>query len=223
MRVLTWNLFHGRAVPGAGRDLQAEFTAALAGWPWDVALLQEVPPWWPSGLAAGAGADQRVALTSRNTLSCLRRALARRWPDLLKSEGGGANALLVRPPAAFADHRVDVLATAPERRVLQLARLRHADAVCVANMHLSAHDPPKAAGELERARAAALRYAGGAPLVLGGDVNLRRHPLDGLVRVADRDVDALYAQGLRGSAPARVLAHGSLSDHPPLTVDLMPA
>ena len=25
-----------------------EFTAALDGWDWDVALLQEVPPWWPA-------------------------------------------------------------------------------------------------------------------------------------------------------------------------------
>ena len=51
LRVLTWNLMHGRAVPGAGRDLQAEFCDALGGWEWDVALLQEVPPWWPRTLA----------------------------------------------------------------------------------------------------------------------------------------------------------------------------
>ncbi len=29
MRVLTWNLKHGRAVPSAGRDLFEEFAAAL--------------------------------------------------------------------------------------------------------------------------------------------------------------------------------------------------
>ena len=46
MRILTWNLYHGRAQPPAGRDLLAEFSAMLAGWDWDVALLQEVPPWW---------------------------------------------------------------------------------------------------------------------------------------------------------------------------------
>ena len=51
LRVLTWNLMHGRARPSAGRDLRPEFTAALAGWEWDVALLQEVPPWWPEPLA----------------------------------------------------------------------------------------------------------------------------------------------------------------------------
>ncbi len=50
MRVLTWNLMHGRAVPPAGRELFDEFALALAGWEWEVALLQEVPPWWPARL-----------------------------------------------------------------------------------------------------------------------------------------------------------------------------
>src|ERR687896_730461 len=57
MRVLTWNLFHGRALPPAGRDLQPQFAAALAGWDWDVALLQEVPPWWPPALARACDAQ----------------------------------------------------------------------------------------------------------------------------------------------------------------------
>ena len=48
-RVLTWNLFHGRSVPGARRSLLDEFAARLAEWEWDVALLQEVAPWWPFG------------------------------------------------------------------------------------------------------------------------------------------------------------------------------
>ena len=50
MLVLTWNLFHGRSVPDAPRELLADFAARLAGWEWDVALLQEVPPWWPPEL-----------------------------------------------------------------------------------------------------------------------------------------------------------------------------
>ena len=66
MRVLTWNLMHGRSVPGAGRDLLADFADALAGWEWDVALLQEVPPWWPAALGARLGAEYRTVLTSRN-------------------------------------------------------------------------------------------------------------------------------------------------------------
>ena len=58
MRVLTWNLFHGRAVPDAPRELLDEFAAQLAAWAWDVALLQEVPPWWPP--AAGPRAQGRA-------------------------------------------------------------------------------------------------------------------------------------------------------------------
>src|SRR3954447_20338580 len=117
MLVLTWNLFHGRAVPGAGRDLQGDFARAIAGWPWDVALLQEVPPWWPPGLAQAAGAEHRLpppprrrlrppglALTSRNGLLPLRRAIARRAPDLIKSNGGGSNAILARAP--IHEHRI---------------------------------------------------------------------------------------------------------------------
>jgi hypothetical protein len=50
MRVLTWDLFHGRFLPPVNRDLSNEFTALIAGWDWDVALLQEVPPWWPGVL-----------------------------------------------------------------------------------------------------------------------------------------------------------------------------
>ncbi|HVW17558.1 MAG TPA: endonuclease/exonuclease/phosphatase family protein, partial [Solirubrobacteraceae bacterium] len=73
MRVLTWNLFNGRAVPTAGRPLLEEFAAAIAGWEWDVALLQEVPPWWPPSLALAAAAEQRTALTSRNAVLPLRR------------------------------------------------------------------------------------------------------------------------------------------------------
>jgi len=88
LRVLTWNLLHGRSVPPAGRDLFGEFADALAGWDWDVALLQETPPWWPPMLVARLGGDQRLALTSRNALLPVRRAIAIRHPDLIKSNGG---------------------------------------------------------------------------------------------------------------------------------------
>ena len=59
LRVLTWNLYHGRADPPAGRPLFDEFAAMLAGWSWDVALLQEVPPWWPPQLARATDAAER--------------------------------------------------------------------------------------------------------------------------------------------------------------------
>src|SRR3954452_17478915 len=93
VRVLTWNLFHGRAVPERPRPLLAEFAAAIAGWDWDVALLHEgppswprrVPPWCPPELGRAAGAEHRVVLTSRNWLLPLRRLVAERRPDIIKS------------------------------------------------------------------------------------------------------------------------------------------
>src|SRR3982750_1991701 len=122
MRVVTWNLFHGRAVPGAGRSGQHEFAGALASWAWDVALLQEVPPWYPGPLAEAAGAVQRRALTSRNAVLPLRRWAAERWPDVVKSQGGGANAILVRSEEIVEDRAV-ALRRWPERRVAHGVRL----------------------------------------------------------------------------------------------------
>src|SRR3954447_19165508 len=96
MHVLTCNLFHGRAVPSTNHSLLDEFTNMISSWPWDVALLQEVPPWWPAPLARAAGAEQRTVLTSRNALLPVRRRIAESRPDLIKSNGGGSNAILVR-------------------------------------------------------------------------------------------------------------------------------
>jgi len=123
VRVLTWNLFHGRADPPAGRPLLHEFATTLAGWDWDVALLQEVPPWWPPLLARACGADARSARTSRNALLPVRRAIASRRPDLLKSNGGGADAILVRPPLRITAHGVRRLRVWPERRVVHAVRV----------------------------------------------------------------------------------------------------
>src|SRR5689334_16837947 len=125
MRVLTWNLFHGRAVPERPRELLAEFTDRIAGWDWDVALLQEVPPWWPAELAVACGAVQRTVLTSRNAALPVRRLVARRRPDLIKSNGGGSNAILVRGDVVGV-HARRRLRFRPERRVLHAVRLQGA-------------------------------------------------------------------------------------------------
>jgi endonuclease/exonuclease/phosphatase family metal-dependent hydrolase len=188
-----------------------------------VALLQEVP-WWPATLACAARAEQRMALTSRNALRPLRRALAERWPDLVKSNGGGANAILSRTP--IAEHRTLRLRSWPERRVAQLARLR--DGTCVVNYHGSAR-PPLAAAELERLWKEALAWAGREPLILGGDLNLRKpQSPDGTVHAASRDVDHVFARGLHAEGTPelpdrRVRVGGAvleLSDHLALAVRL---
>ncbi|MHB8242340.1 MAG: endonuclease/exonuclease/phosphatase family protein [Solirubrobacteraceae bacterium] len=204
-----------------------QFTSLIAGWEWDVALLQEVPPWWPARLAARSGAEQRTALTSRNWLLPLRRSLASRRPELMKSNGGGSNAVLSR--TAIVEHRALRLRLWPERRVAQLVRL--GDGACVANFHGSAR-VPLAEAELEELWERSLSWAGCDRLIVGGDLNLRAPCAPAgveVVHVARRDVDHLFAGGFEQVGEAelldrRVALDGvgavELSDHPPLRVSL---
>jgi endonuclease/exonuclease/phosphatase family metal-dependent hydrolase len=220
LRVLTWNLKHGRSVPPAARDLLPEFATALAGWQWDVALLQEAPPWWPQALADRAGARPRLVLTSRNALLPVRRAIAVRWPELIKSGGGGANAILVRG-LSIDEHRTMRLALWPERRKLQAVRLGGAiGSFWVANLHATVHDDARARREAEAARVAVTRWAAGAPFVLGGDFNVRRLALAGLTRAGGHDVDLCFVSGFEVAGETEVLERGTLSDHAPVVVTL---
>jgi endonuclease/exonuclease/phosphatase family metal-dependent hydrolase len=218
LRVLTWNLLHGRSVPPSRRELLDEFGAALEGWDWDVALLQEVPPWWAAPLAARLGAEHRQALTSRNALPRLRRALARRWPDVMKSQGGGANAILARRDRIVA-HHVELLTRTPERRVAHGVSL--GCGVWVVNLHATAHDGPAAERDGATAAAAALRWADGDAVVLGGDFNLRAPQWPGFVPAGGHDVDHVFTAGaVRALGAAEALERGELSDHAPVAVDL---
>jgi endonuclease/exonuclease/phosphatase family metal-dependent hydrolase len=217
LNVLSWNLFHGRAVPPAGRDLLAEFATVLAGWEWDVALLQEVPPWWAPELAVAAGAETRWALTSRNALPAVRRAVAVRWPDAIKSGGGGANAILVR--GEIVEHRVRRLRRWPERRVVH--GVHTSAGPWIVNFHATVHHAERAREDIALARTIALAWAGDAPLVLGGDFNVREPDAPGFQHAAGHDVDHVFSRGLQAAAPGRPLAHGVLSDHAPVLATLM--
>ena len=220
MRILTWNLFHGRSVPDTPRSLLPEFTAMLAGWSWDVALLQEVPPWWPEPLGAGCDARAFAAPTSRNQLLALTRPLAERRPDLVKSWGGGANAILVRDPRPVTAHRRLRLRLRPERRVMHAVRL--ADELWVGNLHASAHVEARAAGDLVRAGMTLIRWAEGLPIVLGGDTNLREPWIPGYVDLGGHVLDHVFARGLDPAGDAVTLPRhdaaigANLSDHRPV-------
>ena len=262
---LSWNLLHGRdfppdpklrtwrrrALPGewrsggwvqVNRPLPGAFAATLAGWEWDVALLQEAPPRWLGPLAGACGASGASVLTSRNSLAFARAALARWNPDLIASNEGGSNQLLVRPPWRIAEVRRIVLATRPERRTAIWARLRGVDGrcLCVANLHATAEgDHSRSAQEVLRVADQCVEWDAEAPLVLGGDLNLRprEHPWafeqlrtrHGLApATADDAVDHVLARGLGVAAPPRPLPPAArevewagggrvrLSDHAPV-------
>lgn len=218
LRVVTWNLMHGRSGPGSGRDLFDEFAAALASWEWEVALLQEVPPWWPRQLAERLRCEQAAVLTSRNWPLAARRFVAVRWPDLIKSNGGGANAILARVDR-IVERRCVRLCRLPERRMAHGVQLGYG--LWVANLHATAHYPDRARRDVALAARHAREWARDLPLVLGGDFNLREPEVPGMERVASSDVDhVMIGPRLRALGPAVTLDRGTLSDHVPLSLSL---
>jgi len=210
MLVLSWNLFHGRSSPPAGRPLAVEFAATLAGWDWDVALLQEVPPWWPPALARACGARWDAVRTARKEGLALRRAIASRNPDLLGASGGGSNAILARGPVL--ERRAVRLTWWPERRWAHGVRTPQG---WVVNLHVTTDPKWRTRSDVARAVCAWPEH----PLVLGGDFNLVRAPAFGLVHAAGNHVDHVLVRGWR-PAGKELLDAGALSDHAPLRVRL---
>jgi hypothetical protein len=195
---IAWNLFHGRDFPPdpslrtwrsrvlrfdernethvqLNRDLSEEFATLLAGATWDVALLQECPPRFAAPLARACSAEWHRTLTSRNSLGPLRALLARQNPDLMASGEGGSNLTLARVPGplgGIAERReLAIHEAAPERRSVALTRT--ASGICLANLHATNDAPTLATEDVLRAARAATEFAAGAPLLFGGDLNLR--------------------------------------------------
>jgi len=258
IHALTWNVFHGRDHPPGeelftrrswllgteernethlqvNRDLFSEFAGVLAGATWDVALLQEFPPRWADAMARACGADMQLTLTSRNWLRSLRTPVARRRPDTMGSWEGGANVILARNAlhSRMGAEEV-VLRGPPERRMVTLARLE--PGLVVANLHASGPSP-LAAEDTRMAAEAAVNWAGGDPLILGGDLNVSPGEsgiFDELARrfglgpsTGERSIDHLLSRGLETVEPpapwpaaAREVREGGrairLSDHPPV-------
>jgi endonuclease/exonuclease/phosphatase family metal-dependent hydrolase len=238
MRVLSWNLYHGRPDPPRFglrfRPLLDEFAAALDELEWEVALLQEAPPRWFRELARRTRSSGVLVLTSRNVWPALQGALADWNADLIGSWEGGSNQILVRHPGRVLAHRRLPLAWRPERRRMQWARLElPADGrVCVANLHASAGLPRKASAGVILSGAVAIRWSGEEPVVVGGDFNLRPRRQPGPFAklrelgfgepTAPDAIDHLLARGLRTAEAPRVLAPRvrdglTLSDHGPVT------
>jgi endonuclease/exonuclease/phosphatase family metal-dependent hydrolase len=202
LRVLTWNLFHGRDHPPdealftwrslllkaternathvhVNRVLLQEFGDVIAGADWAVCLLQEVPPGWAGPLGERCGAETHLVLTSRNQLSPLRQRLARWNPDLIASGEGGSNLILVRLPWRITERGTVLLNPflrrgLRERRRMALATIATgAVELCVANLHASTGDRYQTEEDIVRGAQRAVDFARGRPLVFGGDFNLR--------------------------------------------------
>lgn len=198
LTVLAWNVFHGRDFPPdpglrtwrsrilrlderndthvqVNRDLTSEFATLLANAAWDAALLQECPPRFAEPLAAACDAEWHRALTSRNSVAPLRALLARQNPDLMASGEGGSNLTLVRVPGRLGGigerRELEIHTGEPERR--SMAFTRTASGLCLANLHATNDRPALAAEDVLKAAWAAAEWAGDAPLVFGGDLNLR--------------------------------------------------
>lgn len=268
IRVLSWNLYHGRDFPPdpalrtwrsrllwiternathaqVNRSLLEEFARVLDGFEWDIALLQEAPPRWFAELGRRTRSSGLRVLTSRNLCPPVQRRLADLNPDLIASSDGGSNQILVRAPGAIIEHRRLTLAWRPEQRRMHWARISLADGsrVCAANLHASAGLPEQASVEVVRAAEAALEWSGGAPLVFGGDLNIRpkRTPAPfeilrerlGLDEPTAPDaIDHVLVRGLHVVDPPRRLAperrelrepgglRVRLSDHAPVVATL---
>jgi endonuclease/exonuclease/phosphatase family metal-dependent hydrolase len=259
---VSWNLFHGRDFPPdpalftwrsrllrvterndthlqVNRDLTAEFSAVLAAAEWDVALLQECPPRFAGALARTCEAEAHRVLTSRNSLSRLRAAAARLNPDLIASGEGGSNLTLVRSGGLLGPiierRELVVHDGEPERRAMAFCRT--GSGVCIANLHATNDQPTLASADVLKAAQAATGWAAGAPLLFGGDLNLRpaqdpavfeqlrsRFGLAGTT--APNAIDHLLCRGLAADSAAawpperRELRRGAralrLSDHAPI-------
>jgi endonuclease/exonuclease/phosphatase family metal-dependent hydrolase len=174
------------------RELCGEFAAMLAGAEWDVALLQECPPRFAAALAEACEAEAHRVLTSRNSFGALRGLAARLNPDLLASGEGGSNLILVRSPFRCAlspydgerAHRSGAIVERrelaihqgrPERRAMAFTRIAIGGGahLCVANLHATNDRPDLAMADVLRAAESAVEWAGGSPLLFGGDLNLR--------------------------------------------------
>jgi endonuclease/exonuclease/phosphatase family metal-dependent hydrolase len=207
------------------RSLREEFTAVITRAAWSLCLLQEAPPAWSKALARRSGARACRTLTSRNWLLPLTSRLARWNPDLIASWEGGSNLTLVRPRWRMIERSCRSLLLNPkreqlltERRRMSFTRIRLDDSgteVGVANLHASTRPPLQIEGELLLAARTAIAWAADAPLVLGGDFNVRPSRAPALFDRLERElgfsppfitdgIDHLLVRGLDVVEPPRL-------------------
>ena len=245
--VRTWNIAHGRDVPpGPGygharRKLLAEMCAVVSEDGPDIVLLQEVPIWAGPLLREHTGMGVTLADAYGALPLAAGAALGRALPDVVRTQfEGQGQALLYGPDLLLVSTRRVLLNEhrwfRGEPRIAQLVRLRHRKLgieLAVGNVHA---DHGGAPAQLEKAGFVLERFARGAPMILGGDLNARMHSV-GLRSLAGRGwvedagdvgIDHLLVRGAELEWPATrwlpqrrdVRLNGSLplrlSDHDPV-------
>jgi endonuclease/exonuclease/phosphatase family metal-dependent hydrolase len=252
--IRTWNIAHGRDVPPGAehghrrRKLLREMAEVMTQDGPDLVLLQEVPVWAADLLREHTGMGVTLAPTYGAHIPfvhvplplALGAAVGRALPDLVRTQvEGQAQAVLYGPALLLVSARRVQLNERTrlrgEPRIAQLARLRHRRAgreLAVANVHADRGGDE----QLEKAGFMLERFARGAPMVLGGDLNAGLesagvHALRArgwLEESGEVDIDHLLVRGLdvewsatrwlperrdvrqNGSRPVR------LSDHDPV-------
>lgn len=189
----SWNLFHGNAVPPERRAFLRDMVRLGTADGPDVLLLQEVPVWALSELAAWSGmqAVGEVAQPPRvgpfPSTAAIGKLLTEIHHGVLRSAfSGQANAILVAPrlrveardrivlnPGRFRAAQARLLGLGPvarlawsrERRICQAVRLRRDDgsSLVVANLHATSFGADPRLADAELIRAATFLEAVAAP------------------------------------------------------------
>jgi endonuclease/exonuclease/phosphatase family metal-dependent hydrolase len=190
LRVRTWNIAHGRDVPPdrlfghVHRKLLDEMAALMIEDAPDIVLLQEVPVWAGALLRERTGMGITLAPAYGAHIPFLHlplplamgAAIGRALPDLVRTQfEGQANAVLYGSDLLLVSaRRVQInprRRLRGEPRIAQLVRLRHRRAgreLAIANVHADSGPNQQ---QLERAGYVLERFARGAPMLLGGDLN----------------------------------------------------
>jgi endonuclease/exonuclease/phosphatase family metal-dependent hydrolase len=228
--VRTWNVCHGRThPPGRRTHLRQMVELVTADGP-DLVALQEVPVWALGRLERWSGMAACWVVT---VPALLFGPLARLVTEidaarLGSAVTGQANVVLLAPRLRAGKQRLlqlnDVgrwewLRLGRQQRWCQAVRVEgHGEAFTLVNLHAT-NDPRLAAGEVARA----VEFVAGAErVVLCGDVNAPRHPVEGFTPPI-AGIDQILVRGLELVEPAhawdrgrRTLGGRLLSDHAPV-------
>ncbi len=227
LRVRTWNIAHGMDVPPMREGYRHErrkhldeMARLMVQDAPDLVLLQEVPVWagpllhqlTGMGVTLAPAYGAHVPFVHVPLPLAVGAAVGRALPDLVRTQcEGQANAVLYGAGlllvsarrAQVNEHR----RFRGEPRIAQLVRLRHRAAgreFVLANVHL---DPGDNREQVERTGYLLERFARGAPMILGGDVNAPANSpgVRGLVQrgwiedssALDARIDHIFVRGFR--------------------------